>query len=144
MTKRRSKTRKTIIQSATHCGLEQVVDNRDRETNKVAGRGDTSHGCAHADRLRASVGRTGYSGTHRRGTFLQQITNRAPLCPHHNIRKGNKRIHLSDYREEIAHAGEMLVSRTDDLINLSQAEQWALDIYADTKMRRGHQSSLTR
>lgn len=59
-----------------------------------------------------------------------QITNRAPLCPYHNIRKGNKRIHLSDYRDEIAHAGEMMVQQTNELIDLAYAYEKALNIYS--------------
>ena len=31
-----------------------------------------------------------------------QIMNRAPLCPDHNIRKNNRRVHLEDYRAEIS------------------------------------------
>lgn len=65
-----------------------------------------------------------------------QIPNRAPLCPHHNTRKGNKRIHLSDYREQIAHAGEMIVGPSD-LIDLAWAYEKALDIYADARKRNG-------
>lgn len=72
-----------------------------------------------------------------------QITNRAPLCPHHNIRKGDKRIHLRDYREEIAHAGEMMVSRADELVDLAWAYEQALDLYFDERRRRGDQPSLT-
>ena len=52
-----------------------------------------------------------------------QIMNRAPLCPHHNIRKNNRRVHLEDYRAEIADAGEMLVDKTGELIDLA----WAYD-----------------
>ena len=48
-----------------------------------------------------------------------QIWNRAPLCPAHNVRKNNRRVHLADYRQEIADAGEMLVDSIGDLINLA-------------------------
>ena len=58
------------------------------------------------------------------------IPNRAPLCPYHNTRKGNRRVHLSDYREGIAHAGEMMVDTMDELIDLSYAHHEALQIYA--------------
>ena len=58
------------------------------------------------------------------------IPNRAPLCPYHNTRKGNRRVHLSDYREEIAHAGEMMVDTMHELIDLSYAHHEALQIYA--------------
>ena len=59
-----------------------------------------------------------------------QITNRAPMCPAHNTRKGNRRVHLDDYRKEIADAGEMMVNTTSDLINLAYAHQEALGMYA--------------
>ena len=38
-------------------------------------------------------------------------------------------IHLSDYREQIAHACEMMVDSTNDLIDLAYAYQQTLDIY---------------
>ena len=72
-----------------------------------------------------------------------QITNRAPLCPHHNLRKGNQRIHLSDYRKQIADAGEMMVDEMGDLIDLSQAYQAALDIYTRESVRRNPSVALT-
>ena len=59
-----------------------------------------------------------------------QIMNRAPLCPHHNIRKNNRRVHLEDYRAEIADAGEMLVDKTGELIDLAWAYDQALEHYA--------------
>ena len=58
-----------------------------------------------------------------------QIMNRAPLCPHHNIRKNNRRVHLEDYRAEIADAGEMLVDTTSELIDLAWAYDQALQYY---------------
>lgn len=64
------------------------------------------------------------------------IPNRAPLCPYHNTRKGNRRIHLADYREEIAHAGEMMVCTVHDLIDLSYAYKEALEMYARAYGRR--------
>ena len=73
-----------------------------------------------------------------------QITNRAPLCPHHNLRKGSQRVHLSDYHKQIADAGEMMVDTMDDLIDLSQAYQSALDIYTRESVRRNPQVALTR
>ena len=39
-----------------------------------------------------------------------QIVNRAPLCPYHNIKKSNHRLHLAEYREAIHKAGEMMVA----------------------------------
>ena len=69
-----------------------------------------------------------------------QITNRAPLCPTHNIRKSNRQISLDEYRQEIADAGEMLVDTTADLVNLAEAYQKALDRYAQEIIRRETQS----
>ena len=57
------------------------------------------------------------------------IQNRAPLCPYHNTRKNNRRVHLADYRTEIADAGEMMVNTTGDLINLAEAENEAMHIF---------------
>ena len=65
-----------------------------------------------------------------------QIWNRAPLCPAHNVRKNNRRVHLAEYREEIANAGEMLVDTTADLINLAWAQQQAVDYYAIARARQ--------
>ena len=58
------------------------------------------------------------------------IHNRAPMCPDHNIRKNNRRVHLEDYRLEIADAGEMMVNTTAELIDLAEAHHQALQIYA--------------
>ena len=71
-----------------------------------------------------------------------QIHNRAPMCPHHNIRKGNQRIHLSEYREQIALAGEMMVEKTSDLIHLAYAEHEALNIYAEESKKRNPQRQM--
>ena len=65
-----------------------------------------------------------------------QITNRAPLCPAHNTRKGNRRVHLDDYRREIADAGEMMVDSINDLISLPYAYQRALVLYAEAYAAR--------
>lgn len=73
-----------------------------------------------------------------------QITNRAPLCPHHNTRKGNNRIHLSEYRESIAHAGEMMVARVSDLVDLAWAYQRALEMYSEASRRRNPSPLRTR
>ena len=59
-----------------------------------------------------------------------QITNRAPLCPYHNIVKSNRRLHLAEYREEIARNDELMVSDVSELIDLDYAFQRALDIYS--------------
>ena len=65
-----------------------------------------------------------------------QIMNRAPMCPSHNTRKGNRRVHLDDYRKEIADAGEMMVNSTSELINLPYAFQKALELYAQAYAAR--------
>ena len=57
------------------------------------------------------------------------IQNRAPLCPYHNTRKNNRRVHLADYRTEIADAGEMMVNTTSELINLAEAHHEAMQMY---------------
>ena len=71
-----------------------------------------------------------------------QITNRAPMCPYHNLRKSNNRIHLSDYREQISHACEMMVDKTSDLIDLAYAYQQTLDIYFRERRAREPQSMM--
>ena len=48
------------------------------------------------------------------------ILNRAPMCPSHNSRKGTRRIHLDDYRKEIAEAGELMVETMGDLVQLPE------------------------
>ena len=68
---------------------------------------------------------------------LNQITNRAPMCPRHNIRKKDRYVHLREYRQEIADAGEMMVNTTDDLINLSWAADAALERHAVERAKRG-------
>ena len=57
------------------------------------------------------------------------IQNRAPLCPYHNTRKNNRRVHLADYRTEIADASEMMVNTTSELINLAEAQHEAMQIF---------------
>ena len=48
------------------------------------------------------------------------ILNRAPMCQSHNNRKGTRRIHLDDYRKEIAEAGELKVETMGDLVQLPE------------------------
>ncbi len=62
--------------------------------------------------------------------FSHQITNRAPLCPHHNIMKSNRRLHLAEYREQIAKDGELMVNDVSDLMDLTEAAHRTLNIYA--------------
>lgn len=64
------------------------------------------------------------------------IQNRAPLCPYHNIRKNNRRIGLAEYRLEIANDGEMLVNSLSDLINLDRAQAEAMNIYGRAYARK--------
>ena len=64
------------------------------------------------------------------------IQNRAPLCPHHNTRKNNRRVHLADYRTEIADAGEMMVNTTSELINLAEAHHKAMQMYGQAYAAR--------
>ena len=71
-----------------------------------------------------------------------QIINRAPMCPHHNIRKNNRRVHLAEYRQEIADAGELMVDYTGELIDLDRAVEWALEIYTQARLRQGAQATL--
>ena len=61
---------------------------------------------------------------------INEIINRAPMCPHHNIRKSNRLVALREYRNQIADAGEMMVSRASDLIDLGWAQSQVLEIHA--------------
>ncbi len=71
-----------------------------------------------------------------------QIPNRAPMCPKHNIQKSNRGIYLREYREEIADAGEMLVNTTDELIDLSMAYEAALEKHSAERAKRRVQGKL--
>ncbi|MYC06268.1 MAG: hypothetical protein F4X57_03715 [Chloroflexi bacterium] len=64
------------------------------------------------------------------------IQNRAPLCPYHNTRKNNRRVHLADYRTEIADAGEMMVDTMGELINLAEAHHKAMQMYGQAYAAR--------
>ena len=70
-----------------------------------------------------------------------QIPNRAPMCPRHNILKSNRGVYLREYREEIADAGEMLVNTTDELVDLSMAYEAALEKYSAERAKRGLQAA---
>ena len=59
-----------------------------------------------------------------------QITNRAPLCPYHNIKKSNHRMHLAEYREKIREDGELMVNDKSDLIDLDYTAHQTLNIYS--------------
>ena len=71
----------------------------------------------------------------REGTS-NEIQNRAPMCPYHNIRKNNRQIALSQYRQEIADAGEMMVNSVNDLINLDYALAQAMELYGQAYAAR--------
>ena len=64
-----------------------------------------------------------------------EIQNRAPMCPHHNRKKGNKHKPLHEYREEIAAADELYVDSVDELINLTKAHADALKLYGEAYSR---------
>ena len=55
-----------------------------------------------------------------------QITNRAPLCPYHNSKKGGRSIALEDFRQEIAAAGELVVDDIAELVDLTKAAEATL------------------
>ena len=58
------------------------------------------------------------------------ILNRAPMCQSHNNRKGTRRVHLEDYRKEIAEAGELKVDTVGDLVQLPAIRRDVEGIYA--------------
>ena len=55
--------------------------------------------------------------------------NFPPLSPYRNTWKNNRRVHFADYHTEIADAGEMMVNRTSELINLVEAHHEAMQMY---------------
>lgn len=64
------------------------------------------------------------------------ILNRAPMCPAHNTRKGNRRVHLDDYRREIAEDGELMVDTMGDLVQLPDVRREVEGIYARAYAQR--------
>ena len=52
-----------------------------------------------------------------------------PLRPYHNTCKNNQRVHLTDYRTEIADAEEMMVDTVWELLNLAEAHHEAIRMY---------------
>ena len=64
------------------------------------------------------------------------IVNRAPLCPYHNIKKGNERIGLAEYRVKIADEKELMVDKFGDLQDLNEARHKANMIFAREVARR--------
>lgn len=72
---------------------------------------------------------------------INEIINRAPMCPHHNIRKSNRLVALREYRNQIADAGEMMVSSAADLIDLGWAQSRVLEIHARYFIQRRPQDT---
>ncbi|MDE2959442.1 MAG: site-specific DNA-methyltransferase [Chloroflexota bacterium] len=70
------------------------------------------------------------------------IQNRAPMCPDHNIRKSNRQIALSQYRQEIADAGELMVDSVEELINLNEALASAMVMFGEAYAQRCPQRRL--
>ena len=71
-----------------------------------------------------------------------EIQNRAPMCPYHNIRKSNREVTLSKYREEIAASGELMVDGIGDLINLTWALAEAMKYYGEAYAKKYPQGRL--
>ena len=72
------------------------------------------------------------------------IQNRAPLCPCHNIRKSNRRIGLAEYRQEIADAGEMMVNSVNDIIHLDYTPNEAMRMYGQASAAKHPPPSIRR
>ena len=68
--------------------------------------------------------------------FAKNQTFTGSLRPHHDIRKNNRRVHLADYRTEIADAGEMMLNTTGELINLAEAQHKAMQMYGQAYAAR--------
>ena len=58
------------------------------------------------------------------------IFNRAPMCQAHNNRKGLRRVHLDDYRKEVAEAGGLKVETMGDLVQLPMIRREVEGIHA--------------
>ena len=74
---------------------------------------------------------------------INEITNRAPMCPHHNIRKSNRLVALREYRNQILAAGEMQMP-PDQLVDLGQAMRHAMLTYARYDRERLPQTPMSR
>ncbi len=72
-----------------------------------------------------------------------EIHNRAPMCPYHNIRKSNRQVMLAEYREEIAAAGELMVESIDDLINLNRAQAQSMQVFGEAYAKKNPQARLS-
>ena len=71
-----------------------------------------------------------------------EIYNRAPLCPHHNTRKGNRLVRLVDYREEIDNVGEMMVDNVSKLPHLAEVRETVHQYWAIEFAKRNPQQAL--
>ena len=71
-----------------------------------------------------------------------EIQNCAPMCPYHNIRKSNRQVALSQYRQEIAKANELMVDSIEDLISLDYALAHAMQIFGEAYARKYPQRRL--
>ena len=65
--------------------------------------------------------------------YNHQIPYRAPLCPRHNKLKRDRKIDLADLRQEIKDLGELYVADISELIDLTEAQDQALQEYARKK-----------
>ena len=74
---------------------------------------------------------------------INEIANRAPMCPHHNIRKSNRLVALREYRNQILAAGEMQMP-PDQLVDLGQAMRHAMLTYARYDRERLPQTPMSR
>ena len=61
--------------------------------------------------------------------FAKNQTFTGSLRPNHNTLKNSQRVHLADYRTEIADTGEMMVNTTGELIDLAEAQHKAMQMY---------------
>ena len=67
---------------------------------------------------------------------INEIFNRAPMCPYHNIRKSNQLVALRQYRHQIAAANELQVDHILQLADLGEAQRYANRIYAKYERER--------
>ena len=67
---------------------------------------------------------------------INEIFNRAPMCPYHNIRKSNQLVALRQYRHQIAAANELQVDNILQLADLGEAQRYANRIYAKYERER--------
>ena len=64
-----------------------------------------------------------------------EIFNRAPMCSRHNTRKNTRRVHLDDYRQEIAADGELLVNSVADLVHLPWAQYQVREFWHQERLK---------